>query len=764
MHDDNQLVDVFLYQAEELFEKLEECFLGLNDEVNKYEYIKEIFRIVHTIKGGSGVLGIERVEKLSHATETLLGMILESKSVINSDQTSVLIRAFDRIKHVIDSIRDNGLPVPGDDFELICQLNDQNLNHLENTDYKRDRPESISFTVDDRESSSIQRVSASNLGAKELNKTVDSFILDEDTSVSSRKQNNLLRSIKVNVGLLDNLMNLVSEMVLARNRLLSFSKSSGDLNFLNTVRNIDVITMGLQERMMMTRMQPIRNIWASFPKLVRDLARETDKHVDLKQIGSETELDSTLLEHIRDPLTHIIRNCIDHGIEPYEIRSKLEKPLTGTITLKAFHDKGMIVVEVEDDGSGLDLQKITKRAIQMDLISGERIRLLSEREIIDLIYTPGFSTKDTISTISGRGVGMDVVKTNVHDIGGTVEIISSKNVGTKIRLRIPLTLAIMPAVFVRCSDQQFAVPQSNVVEMVRHQPEMNKPGVEDFCGVPVLRLRERLIPIVYLNKELGIISTDDCVSQELNIVVVQAAGVCFGLVADEILFMQDIVVKSVGPLLKGTPIYSGTTILGDGRVSLILDISGLAIRSGLISKLLEIDFKSMISEEASQIRDEDDSFLLFDLHGLDRVAIPLGFVTRLESINVNDIYQRGSKDVVMYNDQIMQLIWLDDFVDGAARESLYADRQIPVIVYYNEQNPIGFVVKQIFDIFHTTSDVTISGPVQKGIVGSAVINESLVSFLNIQDIISQVEFENKKYVDARDHENVDSYGIIVSKK
>ncbi len=785
---DDQILDEFLIEAEEIFDRLDVDFVKLESAPDDKALIGNIFRAVHTLKGSSGFFGFERIEKVAHASESLLSKLRDGTYVIDVAITNILLQSIDCLRGIVTQIQTARVEPVGNDTALVEQLLamvESGASAAPVAASAGSIAQQVAEIAQAAEAAGLVNAVAAILTtpaipvaeptapvasaqtiATAAPAALEGEVLPAETAAqkeAAERQSEFSAPIKVNVDLLDNLMNLVSEMVLARNRLLSFAKSSGDLNFLNTVRSIDVITMGLQERMMMTRMQPIKNTWSKFPRLVRDVAQETGKMVELVQIGADTELDRTLLESIRDPMTHIIRNSIDHGIELPEVRLQSGKLPTGTITLNAFHEKGMIVVELGDDGAGVNVPLVAKKAVEMGLVTKERVGRLSDREIIDFIYLPGFSTKEQVTSLSGRGVGMDVVRTNVQEIGGTVEIVTSETAGTKIRLRIPLTLAIMPAVFVRCGSQQFAIPQSNVVEMVRHHAEEGKPGVEDFYGVPVLRLRDRLIPLLYLNKELGIESLNKDPNAPLNIVLVQAAGILFGLVAEEILFMQEIVVKSVGPLMKGTPIYSGTTILGDGRVSLIFDISGIAIRSGLISKLMQNEFQSTISEEAALLSDETDAFLLFDLHGLEHVAIPLAYVTRLESINVADIYQRGTHDVVMYENQIMQLIWLDDLVDGASRDGLYLDRPLSVIVHHIDDKPIGFVVRKIFDIFHMSSEVTISGPVQKGISGSAIVSGKVVSFLNVPEILTLNNLAKKNDPKILENSSNESFGVVLSR-
>jgi len=501
--------------------------------------------------------------------------------------------------------------------------------------------------------------------------------------------------------------------------------------------------------MMKTRMQPISQVWAKFPRLVRDISQECGKKVELIQIGAETELDRTLLEGIRDPLVHIIRNSVDHGIELPSVRLASGKRELGTVTLKSMHENGMVVIEITDDGAGIDIGLVGKKALEKGLVSQEKLSKLSDREIIDFIYLPGFSTKEKITNLSGRGVGMDVVRTNVQKIGGSVDI-SSSSKGTKLRLRIPLTLAIMPAVFVRCMDQRFAIPQNNLFEMVRHEPKEGVTGLEDFYGVPVFRLRNQLIPLLFLNRELRL--SDSLPGQDaiLNIVVVQAAGISFGLVVDEVLFMQEVVVKPLGPLLKGTPTYSGATILGDGRVAMILDIGGLAIRSGLVSKLLDKQFEENVSVDVEGV-DSGQTMLLFDLLDLERIAIPLDYVDRLETFPASRIEHRGNQEVILYGDQIMKLIWLSYYVEGASHKGLYGDESISVVVHYHEGQPIGFVVKQIHDIVSVPSEIIMISPPQRGIVGSSIVNETVVSILNVEEILNLSglsNFEKPSFVNS----------------
>jgi two-component system chemotaxis sensor kinase CheA len=737
MDNNDQILDEFLLEAGEIFDQLDIDFVQLEQTPEDKKLIGNIFRAMHTLKGSSGFFAFHRLEKVAHAGESLLSKLRDGIFTLNAEMTDVLLETSDRLRAIVDGVQKQRREPEGDDLALI-----QNLKFL--TDGGVGLTKTVSASpvpaapIAAPVAPAVEVVIESAPQAiadleQEVLEVVKEVAIDAAVN-EAESSKELTAPVKVSVELLDKLMNLVSEMVLARNRLLSFARTSGDLAFNNTVRRIDTVTLELQERMMKTRMQPISQVWSKFPRLVRDIAQDCGKKVELIQIGAETELDRTLLEGIRDPLVHIIRNSVDHGIELPAQRLALGKPEQGTVKLRAFHENGMVVIEIADDGAGIDIPLVRQKAIQFGLVTAERAAKLTEREIIDFIYLPGFSTKAEITNLSGRGVGMDVVRTNIQEIGGTVDIATSAQ-GTRLRLSIPLTLAIMPAVFVRCKQYSYAIPQVNVIEMLRYEPREGVPGVEDFYGVPVFRLRDKLIPLVFLNYELKVDHVLPPVDQTLNIVIVQAAGIRFGLVVDEVLYMQEVVVKSVGPLLKGTPVYSGSTILGDGRVALIFDINAIAVRSGIIAKLADNQFEQDISA-ALGANSESQQMLMFDLLGLERMVIPLETVDRLEMISASRIDRRGNEAVVLYGNKIMRLISLAHYVEGATQKSLYGDETVPVIVHYHHGQPVGFIVKKVHNIVNVPTQVVMVSPPQRGIMGSVIVNDSVMSILNVQDVLN----------------------------
>jgi two-component system chemotaxis sensor kinase CheA len=754
MANSDQFLEEFLLEAEEIFDQLDQSFVQLEKTPEDKKLVGNIFRAMHTLKGSSGFFAFKRIEKVAHAGESLLGKIREGTRVLDESATNVLLQTMDRLREIVKGIETTSAEPQGDDSQLVADLktlmDGGSLAPRQNS--AAPAPENALEPAAEPVASEAQAEPtpievAHKLEQEPANPTpvadavellqVQLQGIQVQAQAEAPKSSELAQPLKVNVELLDRLMNMVSELVLARNRLLSFATNSGDANFTSTVRTIDMVTLGLQTSMMETRMQPISNVWSKFPRLVRDTAQMCSKKVELVQLGAETELDRTLLESIRDPLMHIVRNSVDHGIESPELRAAKGKKETGTITLSSMHENGMVVITISDDGAGINLPLVAQKAVQKGLATPERVAKMSERELMDFIFLPGFSTKEVVSNLSGRGVGMDVVRTNVQQIGGNVDVISSDQ-GTKLRIRIPLTLAIMPAVFVRCGNQRFAIPQNNLFEMVRHKKGSGSLGLEDFYGVPVFRLRNKLIPVLFLNKELQIHGDDFESKEALSIVVVQAAGICFGLIVDEVLFMQEVVVKSVGPLLKRVTVYSGATILGDGHVALIFDIGGIAIRSGLISKLLENDFQENI-DDGKSAQEEGQSALLFDLINQDRIALPLDYVDRLENFPAHRIERRGPHDVIVYGDKIMRLIWLSDYIEGKTPSSDYRVENISVVVHYHKGQPLGFVVKQVHDIVSLPNEIIMLSPPQPGVMGSAILDDNVVSILNVDDIIRRFE-------------------------
>ncbi|HSB55905.1 MAG TPA: chemotaxis protein CheA, partial [Gemmatimonadales bacterium] len=543
-------------------------------------------------------------------------------------------------------------------------------------------------------------------------------------------------NIRVDVGLLDKLMNLVGELVLARNQILQYSASLDDSAFVATSQRLNLITTELQEGVMKTRMQPIGNVWSKFPRVVRDLALACKKQVRIDMEGKETELDRTIIEAIKDPLTHIVRNSVDHGMELPEVRVAKGKPAEGRLLLRAYHEGGQVNIEISDDGGGVNTEKVKEKAIQKGIITAEQAGRMADRELVNLIFAPGFSTADKVSNISGRGVGMDVVKTNIERIGGMVDVQSVYGQGTTLKIKIPLTLAIIPALVVTTSGDRFAIPQVSLLELVRLEGEEARKQIEMVYGAPVCRLRGRLLPLVSLAHSLGLQADfwgpNGRTGEAVNIVVLQADEHTFGLVVDEINDTEEIVVKPLGKQVKGLNAYAGATIMGDGRVALILDVLGLAQRAQVVSEAKTRAAAERSAETRTAGSDNRQMLLLFRLGADRRMAIPLSLVARLEEFKPEQVERAGEHQVVQYRNRLLPLLRLTDLL-GAAGAGADAET-LQVVVYTHNGQDVGLLVENIVDIVE--EDITVHRRQREGAVyGTAVIQEKVTDMLDVQALI-----------------------------
>ena len=543
-------------------------------------------------------------------------------------------------------------------------------------------------------------------------------------------------SIRVDVQLLDKLMNLVGELVLARNQVLQFSSSHHDASFMETSQHLNLVTSDLQEGVMKTRMQPIGGIWSKFPRIVRDLSMECGKKIRLETEGKETELDKTLIEAIKDPLTHIIRNSVDHGIEIPDVRRDLGKPEEGVLQLKSYHEGGQVIIEITDDGGGIDPSILKEKALSKGLITSEQAAKMGERELVNLIFMPGLSTAKAVTNVSGRGVGMDVVKTNIDKIGGTVDIHTCQGEGTTLKVRIPLTLAIIPALIVSTGGNQYAIPQVNLLELVRLNEEQSEKAIETIQGTPVYRLRGNLLPIINLNSELGI-SKNESAQTATNIVVLNANERQFGLVVEQICDAEEIVVKPLGNQLKGIAGFSGATIMGDGSVALILDIMGLAQKAQVVRENQE---QAMADSKDKSLADNEvtdkETLLIFRVGEKGRNSIPLSTVARLEEFKCSDIERSGNNDVIQYRGEIIPLIDLLNFFDSS--QQVKKNATIQTIIYTHQNKSVALVVDQILDIVE--ENITVKRSLtRKGILGTVVVQDLVTDLIDMEGIVREMD-------------------------
>jgi two-component system chemotaxis sensor kinase CheA len=553
-------------------------------------------------------------------------------------------------------------------------------------------------------------------------------------------------AIRVDVGLLDKLMTLVGELVLARNQIMQFSTSQEDAGFLGTVQRFNLLTTELQASVMKTRMQPIGNIWSKFPRVVRDLAVACGKQVRIDMEGQDTELDKTIVEAIRDPLTHLVRNAVDHGIEPPAERQARGKAAEGRLSLHASHEGGKVIIEIADDGGGIDPQRVRARAVQAKLVTPEQADRLSDRELVNLIFLPGFSTAERVTQFSGRGVGMDVVRTNVEKIGGTVDIDSRPGRGTTVRMKIPLTLAIIPALTITSGGDRYCIPQVSLLELVRLEGETAQRGIERIHGAPVYRLRGNLLPLVYLNRELQVEAVPGAAdAAEVTIVVLQADDRQFGLVVDAIHDTEEIVVKPLQKQLKGISAFAGATIMGDGKVALILDVLGLAQRAHVVSAVRERALTEKATGAVSAAADRQ-TVLVFATRDGGRFAVPLALVARLEEFPRSAVERAGPMDVVQYRGEILPLIHVSRALrprhrparngrPGARRQAAAdAGATVQVVVYASQGQRVGLVVGSILDIVEETL-VSRSPANRPGVLFTAVLQGRVTEFLDVEGLI-----------------------------
>jgi chemotaxis protein histidine kinase CheA len=901
---DLEIVKEFLIESYENLDRLDQGLITLEKDPTDQETLASIFRTIHTIKGTSGFLAFNKLGALTHVGENLLARLRDGQLTLNPEITTALLAMVDVVRRMLASIEADGAEGERDDSELIATLTgllqpkaEANLAPAPAPDQEKDRqkkearqndlPQPVPnvgdilikqgaakvsevFEALEQQGSGDPRHVGEILvekGAVKPHDVLDALNVQQQT----RGQGASDSTIRVDVCLLDQLMNLVGELVLARNQVLQFTNSSEENGLLATSQRLNLITTELQEGVMKTRMQPIGNIWSKFPRTVRDVALGCGKQVRIEMEGKETELDKTIIEAIKDPLTHLVRNAVDHGIESPELRVAAGKPVEGLLSLRAFHEGGQVNIEISDDGAGLNREKIVNKAVQRGLMSAEQAARLSDREASNLIFLPGLSTAEKVTNVSGRGVGMDVVKTNIEKIGGTVDVQSKPGQGSTVRMKIPLTLAIIPALIVTSAGDRYAIPQVSLLELVRLEGEQARKGIEFVHGAPVCRLRGRLLPLVYLNRELKvetntqspgaqtrkaataggldfslvrdkhrqwtatlmqvlegkitmtpkeagshetcalgkwIYSTgmkefgainemhalekahkhfheqvqkvltlkshgDEGLAQQeldamqhvshqimelttsverkvlefrnVNIVVLQADDRQFGLVVDEINDTEEIVVKPLRKQLKTVKTFAGSSIMGDGKVALILDVLGLAQRASVVTETKSQAQAEKVADTA-ETSGEKQSFLLFAGPGDCRMAIPLSTLARLEEFPVAQVEMSGSQWVTQYRGQILPLVRLTVALEErrARQRALQtpptADSgRIQVLVLNHEGRAFGLVVDRILDIVEDRADVK-SAATRASVLYSVVIGDRVTELLDIPAILRSADW------------------------
>jgi two-component system chemotaxis sensor kinase CheA len=720
MEEDLEIIREFLIESTEGIARLEQELVLLEKKPDDPQLLASIFRVVHSLKGTCGFLGFSHLEALAHGSENLLAQLRKGEKELTRDLATLILDTADAVKRELASIEAT-CHESGEADQVLC---DRIVR---------------ACAIDQAEPAPSQPVEA--IFSRTGTASIDA--LQQKEAVRASEQGEPAKcvstvsdlTIRVDVGHLDKVMNLVGELVLARNQILQFTNKQDDAALHATAQRLNLITTQLQEGVMKTRMQPIGVVWNKLPRLVRDLAASCGKQVELEMVGSETELDKSIIEAIRDPLTHLVRNCCDHGIELPADRSRKGKPLQGKLSLRAYHEGGQVNIEISDDGAGIDVERVANKAVERGLLRPDQVQRMSDRDKAHLIFLPGLSTAASVTSISGRGVGMDVVKTNIEKIGGTIDLVNQPGSGVTVKIRIPLTLAIIPGLVIKSGGERFVIPQASLLELIRLEAGSGGAQIERIHGTPVYRRRGSLLPIAYLNQVLKL-STGIPTGDAVNIAVLQADDQAFGLVVDAISDTQEIVVKPLGKQLKGLTGFAGATIMGDGGVALILDVTGIGKLAGVVSNGRE---QSHPDQEAERSSHKDaETFLLFRAGRCERLAVPLSTVTRLEEFTHQQIEYSAGKLVVQYRNQILRLVPLASLLEHSDPANLeeYPD-PLQVIVFADENKLVGIIVDQILDIHSEHLEITKKGGTP-GIAGSAVLARKVTDFLDLPFVLTSV--------------------------
>ena len=776
----DDLLNEFLTETSESISVIDVELVKFEQEPNNAEILKNIFRLVHTIKGTSGFLGLPRLESVAHAGEDVLGKFRDGDLEVTPEAVTLILKAIDAIKDLLAGLEEAGSELAGDDSVLIAELQALAAGDggspaaaapaaasegIESPVTEADGFPVAQELLDEVAAAAPDTAEAEGPVTEDGGFPVAKELLDEVAGATAagkraateeeleaeleaekaakapapapapapaagqvpavRKGNGVAaksdertpkessvasQSIRVAVELLENLMTLVSELVLTRNQLLQMVRGRDDSEFHVPLQRLSHITTDLQEGVMKTRMQPIGNAWAKLPRIVRDLSVESGKKIELNMLGAETELDRQVLELIKDPLTHMVRNSADHGVESPDERRQAGKAETGVVRLQAYHEGGHIIIEIADDGRGLNMDRIRVKVLDNGLATDSELEGMSDQQIQQYIFKAGFSTAEKVTSVSGRGVGMDVVRTNIEKIGGTIELKSVEGQGSTFTIKIPLTLAIVSALVVECGGERFAIPQISVLELVRASAKAEN-AIEMINDAPVLRLRNRLLPLVSLYDLLKLGEKKEALGEELFIVVAQVGTYTFGIIVDRVFDTEEIVVKPVTPILRDISFYSGNTILGDGSVIMILDPNGIASTTGEVAGAKGTDAAVPALEQG----EEKTSLLVFRAGGDELKAVPLGLVARLEDIDMSTVEQAHGQYLVQYRGHLMPLIPFDP------SHGWKSEGRQPILVFTDRERSMGLAVDEIVDTVEEVLKIELTSD-QPGIVGSAVID------------------------------------------
>jgi len=743
----DDLLREFVTETNESLDVVDVELVRFEQEPNNAKILDNVFRLVHTIKGTCGFLGLPRLEALAHAAEALMGKFRDGVPATR-EAVTLILATIDRIKAILGSLEKEQREPDGSDEDLIGDL-----EHM--AERVGTPPPPAEFTVGTLSPQVLERPlrpgedSLDDLERAFRETEVDPPKRRPDTSDRPAPADGAAaddnargsQSIRVNVDTLERLMTTVSELVLTRNQLLEIGRRNDESEFKAPLQRLSNVTAELQEGVMKTRMQPIGNAWQKLPRIVRDLCNDLGKQIELEMQGAETELDRQVIELIKDPLTHMVRNSADHGLEPPEERRALGKPERGHIRLSAYHEGGHMIIQISDDGRGLDTERIKAKAIALGLATEAEIEKLSEAQIHRFIFSPGFSTATRVTNVSGRGVGMDVVRTNIDQIGGTIDVKSIDGVGLSFIIKIPLTLAIVAALIVEAAGEHFAIPQTAVVELVRVRGGDHR--IEHIRDTAVLRLRDKLLPLARLSHLLGLDDGKTGAIERGYVAVTQVGSQIFGIVVDGVFHTEEIVVKPMSSKLRHIAMFSGNTILGDGSVIMIIDPNGIAQAFGsAVTSQLAAEHVTAGREEADEA---GTSLLVFRAGSTQPKAVPLELITRLEEIDAQTIELSNGRHMVQYRGQLMPLISMSEGV------GVKAEGAQPLLVFSDGVRSMALVVDQIIDIVEDRLDIQVAGDAA-GVLGSAIIKGQATEIIDVGHFLPlafEDWFRNKDHVARR---------------
>ncbi|MFN3807900.1 chemotaxis protein CheA [Asticcacaulis sp.] len=793
----DDLIAEFLTETAESLEVVDSELVKFEANPNERKTLDNIFRLVHTIKGTCGFLGLGRLEAVAHAGETLLGRFRDGKLEVTPTAVTLVLHSIDRIKLILNGLEQTGNEPDGDDQDLISQLEamaegrevaietvqavqvpDRPINAdipevvIAETKPELDRPlRPGEVSLDELEAAFLAAEAPDWMSDPEPEPAVEAqaeapkaeakpepkvevpvtaapkaepveapsgalaAALGEENGGIATTQ-----SIRVSVDVLEGLMTLVSEMVLTRNQLLQISRNREDSAFATPLQRLSTLTGELQDSVMKTRMQPIGAAWKKLPRLVRDLSHELGKKIDLIMEGEGTELDRQVLELIRDPLTHMVRNSADHGLEPTEERIALGKPANGQVKLAAFHEGGYIVIRISDNGRGLNTARIREKIVEKGLATRAEVEGMSDQQIHRYIFAPGFSTAAKVTNLSGRGVGMDVVRTNIEQIGGQIDLNSIAGQGTTFTIKIPLTLAIVSALIVGAGGQKFAVPQTSVMELVRTGTNAEH-KIEKINDALVLRLRDKLLPLVQLGPTLQLETATE--ENATFVMVIQVGERRYGLVVNDVLDTEEIVVKPLASILRDVDLFSGATILGDGSVVLILDPNALSERAGnMLEEKVEDGAEDAIAESA---QGQKVAMLLFRAGGGAPKAVELEHITRLEHIESDKIERMDGRAALQYRGKLMPILNVADAY-GFKEQDIQ-----PLLVFTGEGYAMALAVDEIVDVVEDFLNIELS-PDRPGVRGTAVITGRACEILDVDHYLLRglAEHARRQHPSAQD--------------